>query len=546
MAVERTASTAHAASGPAPTGTVTFLFSDIEGSTGLVRRLGDEYGALLEQHHSLLRAAFGGHGGHEVDTQGDAFFFAFRRARDAVAAAVAAQRRCSRPNGLRSWTFACGSAYTPVSPGSAPRATTASTSSARRASPRWPTADRSSSRLRPDDVVGDDSLREVSFLDLGEHLLKGFDRAHRLFQVSAPGLPHEFPALRTERAEPGLDIGGREDDLAAAAGAAVDAGDGIGSRFGRRRLVVLLATLALAAACWSGLALTRDDESAPTVVPNSVVRIEPDTNEIVRVLPVGQDSRRNHDERRRRLGCEPKRRHAHPCRQSHGPDANPWRLPVPHLARHARDPDLGREQYERLLLVAIDSETGGEVDRIRFRAAAASYVVHGAGSLWVSDEEEAVLRVSPSTGDIRRRWPESPHGIAFGYGAAWVANTGPGELLRINARDGALQRIDAGSRPEGVTVGFGAVWVACSGDDEVRRFNPATGTVEQIISVGSQPDGIATGAGAVWVTNRNDGTVSRIDPETNRVVATIQTGFSPAGVHVGAGGVWVTVAPASS
>src|SRR6476619_895944 len=76
-----------------PTGTVTFLFSDIEGSTRLLKQLGRErYGALLTQHNTLLREAFGAHDGTEIDRQGDAFFFVFRSAATAVAAAAAAQR----------------------------------------------------------------------------------------------------------------------------------------------------------------------------------------------------------------------------------------------------------------------------------------------------------------------------------------------------------------------------------------------------------------------------------------------------------------------
>jgi class 3 adenylate cyclase len=75
-----------------PSGTVTFLFTDIEGSTELMRSLGDGYGAVLGKERQLLRAAFGSAGGTEIDTQGDAFFFSFTRARDAVAGAVAAQR----------------------------------------------------------------------------------------------------------------------------------------------------------------------------------------------------------------------------------------------------------------------------------------------------------------------------------------------------------------------------------------------------------------------------------------------------------------------
>src|ERR671936_1452122 len=75
-----------------PGGTVTFLFTDIEGSTRLLQRLGERYAAVLEDHRRLLRAAIEGCGGHEVDTQGDACFVAFPRAVDAVEAAVAAQR----------------------------------------------------------------------------------------------------------------------------------------------------------------------------------------------------------------------------------------------------------------------------------------------------------------------------------------------------------------------------------------------------------------------------------------------------------------------
>ena len=75
-----------------PSGTVTFVFSDIEGSTALLKRLGDRYDEVITDHRRLMRERFTAHGGVEIDTQGDAFFFAFSRARDAVTAAVEAQR----------------------------------------------------------------------------------------------------------------------------------------------------------------------------------------------------------------------------------------------------------------------------------------------------------------------------------------------------------------------------------------------------------------------------------------------------------------------
>jgi class 3 adenylate cyclase len=74
-----------------PTGTVTFLFTDIEGSTRLLGELGDGYAEALAEHRRALREAWRRHEGVEVDTQGDAFFVAFARASDAVAAAADAQ-----------------------------------------------------------------------------------------------------------------------------------------------------------------------------------------------------------------------------------------------------------------------------------------------------------------------------------------------------------------------------------------------------------------------------------------------------------------------
>jgi predicted ATPase/class 3 adenylate cyclase len=78
--------------GELPTGTVTLVFTDIEGSTRLLETLGESYGEVLAKHRSLLRQAFSTHGGIEVDSQGDAFFYAFPRATDAVVATSGGQR----------------------------------------------------------------------------------------------------------------------------------------------------------------------------------------------------------------------------------------------------------------------------------------------------------------------------------------------------------------------------------------------------------------------------------------------------------------------
>jgi class 3 adenylate cyclase len=84
------------AMGELPTGTVTFMFTDIEGSTRLLQRLGGDYDTALEDHRRILREGFSSFGGVEVDTQGDAFLVAFPTAVSAVEAAARAQRALTR------------------------------------------------------------------------------------------------------------------------------------------------------------------------------------------------------------------------------------------------------------------------------------------------------------------------------------------------------------------------------------------------------------------------------------------------------------------
>ena len=87
-----------------PNGTVTFLFTDVEGSTRLLERLGNLYGAVRERHDEILRAAIVDDGGRVVDTAGDGFFAVFPTPRRAASAVVRAQRELAAtdwPDGVR-------------------------------------------------------------------------------------------------------------------------------------------------------------------------------------------------------------------------------------------------------------------------------------------------------------------------------------------------------------------------------------------------------------------------------------------------------------
>jgi class 3 adenylate cyclase len=187
-----------------PRGTVTFLFTDIERSTELVREFGAEFGRLRSEHRSLIRDAFGRHGGHEIDTAGDGFFVAFERAGDAVTAAVAAQRALQQDEHARvkvrmgvhsAEPYLEDDGYVGVGVHRAARICAAGHGGQILISNA--TAG----------IVEDLGLERVELLDLGEHALKDMDRPQRLYQVVAEGLPSEFPplnALNTVRSGPSI------------------------------------------------------------------------------------------------------------------------------------------------------------------------------------------------------------------------------------------------------------------------------------------------------------------------------------------------------
>jgi predicted ATPase len=164
-----------------PTGTVTFLFTDIEGSTRLLHEIGDDYAAILAEHHRLLREAWARHEGVEVDTQGDAFFVAFARASDAVAAAADAQGalaggRVRVRMGLHTGEpLRSGENYVGYDVHRAARIAAAG----------------HGGQVLLSQATAD--LAGVDVRDLGLHRLKDLSAPERLFQLGT----HEFPPLKT-------------------------------------------------------------------------------------------------------------------------------------------------------------------------------------------------------------------------------------------------------------------------------------------------------------------------------------------------------------
>lgn len=185
-----------------PSGTVTFLFTDVQGSTRLLRELGAQrYGVALEDHRRLLREAFERHGGYEVDTQGDAFFVAFDRALDAVRAAADGQQALAAhlwPDGrtlrVRMGVHTCEATSAPdgyVGMG------------VHRAA-RICAAGHGGQVLLSQtarDLLQDEGL-DGGAVDLGVHRLKDLTQPQRLFQLFVPNLPTGFPPLRSLENQP--------------------------------------------------------------------------------------------------------------------------------------------------------------------------------------------------------------------------------------------------------------------------------------------------------------------------------------------------------
>ncbi len=180
------------------TGTVTFLFTNIEGSTGLLQRLDDRcYGEVLAEHQRLLRAAFQEEGGQEMDTHGDAFFVAFPRASNAVAAAVAAQLAITAhpwPEGAP--MRVCMGLHTGEATIADSRYVGLNVHRAARICAAGWGGQVLLSRATHD-AVTHDLPPGTSLRDLGEHRLKDLQRPEEIFQLLHPDLPTDFPPLRS-------------------------------------------------------------------------------------------------------------------------------------------------------------------------------------------------------------------------------------------------------------------------------------------------------------------------------------------------------------
>jgi YVTN family beta-propeller protein len=490
-------------SGPElPSGTVTFLFTDIEGSTRLLKQLRERYTEALSEHQRILREAFAEHGGREIDTQGDSFFVAFRRAKDAVGAAVAVQRGLAEhtwPEGAElrvrvgihtGEPVVGGERYVGLGVHRAARICAAGhggqvlVSQATR------------------ELLRDDPLPDVSLRDLGEHQLKDLDEPERVYQLIAPGLAESFPPLKATASAP---FAGREGELVEAAQEAVQ--DLARPWLSRRRVLAVTAVIVAAAGAVLGVLLTRGGTTSAgasgPVAANAVGVIDAKSGRIVSQIPVG----------------------IAPSGVAAGPDAV-W-------VTNADDDSVSR----------IDPQTNEVRQTIRVGGGPAG-VASSEDAVWVANGlAGTVSRIDPQTNQVTQTITvgNGPSGVTYGEKAVWVANSADGTISRLDPATGRVTlTVPAVVGSAGVAVGFGRVWVVSPSSERLVALDSHSGEVLDRIGVGVDPAAVTAGAGAVWVANRADGTVSKVDPRANAVTDTVQVGRSPDGIAAGPDGVWVS------
>ena len=199
-----------------PSGLVTFMFTDIEGSTRLARMLGEAYRNVLGAHRAVLRGVFDDFEGVELLTEGDSFFVAFPQADTAVAASVEVQRRLAAHDwprhdavprvrvGLHTGrAVPVGQEYASAEVHRAARVSAAAHGGqvlCSEATALAVTASYAATASGPAGAAAAATLAAVDLHDLGAFRLRGFDDDERLFQVMAPGLERDFPRPRTAEA----------------------------------------------------------------------------------------------------------------------------------------------------------------------------------------------------------------------------------------------------------------------------------------------------------------------------------------------------------
>jgi len=511
-----------------PAGTVTFLFTDIEGSTRLLTKLGDRYGEVLAQHRRILREAVEARHGHEVDTQGDSFFFAFARANSAVAAAVVAQRALAAHDwpdgadirvrmGLHTGEPEVGDeryvglgVHRAARIGAVAHGGQVLLSSATR-------------ELVEDKVDG------VAVRKLGAYRLKDFDQPEQLYQLDIEGLPSKFPPLRADAVGP--------------------------SR--RRRLFAAAAVLV---ACLSAIAIVvlTHGGSSVELRPTSLAVVDPKAGKVIDAIDLGFKSNLIaagegaiwvvDPDGSTLWRIDPRTHATKSIGISVGAGAVPFGIAAGYGAVW-----VAVLRGTKSVVLQLGPTVGDLRHTFSYGGRAASPVLVslqplavGSGAVWAIDPGRGgIWRIDPKAkGGRARELVEglSPLSLAAGSGAVWIEHTfGVSKVDAVTGGELGSASIGSpdGSETASVAVGSNAIWFTSSSGQRLSRLNPQSVSTVDTFTVGRGPSGIAIGERVVWVANSRDGTISRIDPDSGDEQV-VRLGQTPGGIVAAYGAVWTS------
>ena len=510
-----------------PRGTVTLLFTDIEGSTQLQHRLGERYQDVVREHRRLLEASFDEHGGVVVDRQTESFFVVFTRARHAAQAAADAQQALAEqewPDGVQVKVRMgihsgdpelAGDRYVGLAVSRAARVCASAHGGQvlLSSSARGLLSDHDRTALR----------------SLGSYRLKDFAEPEPISQLIVDGLPSQFPPIRTEA---------------------------VSSR--KTRLLLVGAGLLLAAMAAVAIVTFTSGGGSVEVGPTSLAVIDPDSNEVTDAIDLGFKSNLIAAGEGHVWVVDPT--------GSTLRKIDPQERRVTASSRSESAPGTCRSAWQSAWEPCGSPSTGG-------RGSSCS----SSGPRWARCGRRFPTGrrplLPPSPGCNRSPWAAVLSGL---WTLPWVASGGSihvpgdarklaeglgGSLARRRARRGlgcrllgphedrCCNRSVLGSNPVGseafsesasVALGVGRCLVC----RQLRarpspRSTPRPSSTSETFTVGRGPSGVAIGEGAVWVANSRDGTVSRVDPEDGEP-ETLELGAVPGGIVTAFGAVWTS------
>ena len=487
-------------------GVATVMFTDVEASTELTTRQGDEAaGRLFAEHDRIVREQVAAHSGRHVRSTGDGFLVLFDSARGAVACALSIQRDLAAlQDGVQ---VRIGLNTGEVIEGDGELFGAAVNLAAR-----------VMERARGGQVLVTDTVRQLvgtmpdaRLRDRGRVALKGFPERQRLFEVqAADGRPRRSAARR------------------------------------RRRAAFVGAGLAVCAVAAAAVLATTGGEDSVAVHPNTVAIIDPGEAKVVAEVPVGVRPAdvavgagavwvSNLADRSVTEIAPRSRRNAGSITPGIAVDglgvgpSGVWVADGALGVARVIDPDFHSVAYSLPL-------GGTGVSRPVAVTADAVWTTGGASG--------EIARVNPRTRRIVAKIPFGgfPTAVAVGAGGVWFSDGTAGTVTRIDPRTNQIAAtIPVGESASGLAIDAGGVWVTVPLEDRVKRIDPASNVITDTVPVRGGPTGAAAGAGGVWVTSPRAGTVTRIDPRRARVSGTIRVGHSPQGLAVVGGELWVAL-----